>query len=480
MSSASEGEARESFVPSPKSLSWRIALWSALGSILVVLAVTFAMYLTLIAQVRSVDEQVLLKRALRVRDILQTEQSVQEWLGHEVSEDLEGPRQVFMRVITARSETLAETPGMSNLVVAAVFPVNVATNTAPALSSFQTANGRTFRVLTLQVEANALPTGRALIQTAVDTSVDELLLRQFRTSVFLLLPLAAVACIVLAAIIASHLLAPLRSMAKDAEGIGAHDTGRRLTAASSAAELLELAGAFNGVLQRLEQARDSLRRYADNVAHEIRTPLNRMLLNAEIAVRETRSQPEYHDILEAQIQECNALSHLAQRLLFLARAESGRQALVLEALDVGRELEVLRAYFEAGAIDAGVEIVVTADFDNLRLTAERALFQQAISNLVTNALAHTPRGGRIGLEARAERGGASILVRDTGEGIAESDLAHVFDRFYRAESQAVDAKRVGLGLAISKSILELHGGEISIESEAGHGATVRTWWPTLV
>lgn len=480
MSSASEGETNPRFFPSRKSLSWRIALWSALGSILVVLAVTCAMYLTLIAQVRSVDEQVLLKRALRVRDILQTEQSVEEWLGHEVSEDLEGPRQVFMRVINVRNEILAETPGMSDVVAASVFPERATMDGVPVLSTLHAASGSTFRILTLQAEAAALPSGRALIQTAVDTSVDELLLEQFRTSVFLLLPPAVIACIVLAAIIVSHFLAPLRSMAKDAEGIGAHDTGRRLTAASTSVELLELAGAFNGVLQRLEQARDSLRRYADNVAHEIRTPLNRMLLNAEIAVRETRSQSEYHDVLEAQIQECNALSHLAQRLLFLARAESGRQALVLEALDVGRELEVLRAYFEIGAVDAGVEIVVAVDTDGLRLMAERALFQQAISNLVTNALVHTPRGGSIRLEACAEGGGATILVRDTGEGIAEADLAHVFDRFYRAEGQVVDAKRVGLGLAISKSILELHGGEISIESGLGHGATVRTWWPTSV
>ena len=163
----------------------------------------------------------------------------------------------------------------------------------------------------------------------------------------------------------------------------------------------------------------------------------------------------------------------------LARAESGRQALVLESLDVRQELDVLRAYFEMGAAEAGVEFVVAVEGGDLRLTAERALFQQAISNLVTNALAHTPQGGSIRLEAHSERGGAMIVVKDTGEGIAEADLAHVFDRFYRAESQARDAKRVGLGLAIAKSILELHGGEISIESKIGEGAAVRTWWPAL-
>lgn len=477
MSSDRASARGEGFLPLRKSLSWRIALWSASGSILIVLAVTVAMYLTLIAQVRGVDEQVLLKRALRVQNILQTEQSVQEWLGHEVSEDLEGPRQVFMRVVDADTRVLAETPGMADLAPVSAFPDRSLLEDRPWLSTFHGAQGRTLRVLSIQVEAAALPTGRALIQTAVDTSVDELLLGQFRTSLLLLLPPAIAACIIIAAVIASHLLAPLRSMAKDAECIGAHDKGRRLTAASAAGELLDLANAFNGVLQRLEDARDSLRGYADNVAHEIRTPLNRMLLSAEIAVREPRSESEYQDVLEAQVQECNALSHLAQRLLFLARAESGRQALVREVLEVRQELELLRAYFELGAAEASVDILVAVEPASLQLSAERALFQQAVSNFVTNALTHTPAGGTIRLDARPENGGATILVKDSGEGIAEADLPHVFDRFYRAEGQASDVKRVGLGLAIAKSIVELHGGAIGISSRVGAGATVRTWWP---
>lgn len=478
MSSVNPSSRVEGFFPPPNSLSWRVAIWSAGGSILIVLAVTVAMYVTLIAQVRSVDEQVLLKRALRVRDILQTEESVRDWLGHEVSEDLEGPRQVFLRVVDSEGRTLAETPGMGELA-----PVSLFTDSAPLhdrvwLETAQGARGRTLRLLSTQVAAAALPSGRAVVQTAIDTSVDELLLAQFRTIVFLFLIPAIVACIAVAAVIAARLMAPLRSMARDAESISVQSQGLRLRADSAAGELLDLANAFNGVLQRLEHARDSLRGYADNVAHELRTPLNRMLLNAEVAVRERRSESEYQSIIEAQIQECTALSHLAQRLLFLARAESGRQALTRETLEVRGELDVLRNYFEAGAAEAGVEIIVDVEPTALRVSAERALFQQAVSNLVTNALAHTPSGGSIRLNARSEGGGVMIAVRDTGEGIAESDLPHVFDRFFRAEGQTGDTKRVGLGLAISKTIVELHGGEIGISSSRGAGASVRMWWPS--
>lgn len=114
--------------------------------------------------------------------------------------------------------------------------------------------------------------------------------------------------------------------------------------------------------------------------------------------------------------------------------------------------------------------------DGLTLHAERTLFQQAIGNLLTNAIAHTPRGGAISVSARLSDGGVELLVSDNGEGIEFKHLPHVFERFYRGGS-GVEVGRVGLGLAITKSIVEMHGGRISIESAVGAGATIRMWWP---
>jgi two-component system heavy metal sensor histidine kinase CusS len=228
-------------------------------------------------------------------------------------------------------------------------------------------------------------------------------------------------------------------------------------------------------LIHLEEARERLKHYADTIAHEIRTPLNRMLLNTEIALREKRSAADYEEIIEAQAQECSALSHLAQRLLFLARAESSDIVYAREALILAREFNVLRAYFEAGAADAGVTMKFAVENDDLTLHAERTLFQQAIGNLLTNAIAHTPPGGEINVSAGSSDSGVDVLVSDNGEGIDAAHLPHVFERFYRGCADGAD--RAGLGLAITKSIVEMHGGRISIESTPGAGVTIRMWWP---
>lgn len=473
MSSDERLEAR--LWPSRRSLAWKIAAWGAAGSITVVLAFGIALYLAMMAQVRSIDEQVLLKRALRVRDVIQTSQSVSEWLGHEVSEDLEAPRQVFIRVIGADAVMLAETPGMADMAPAGLFP-------APSILGRRELGDiagatRHLRALTMRVAANGVePTREAIIQVAVDTSIDERLLGQFRGVLLIALPFAAFACIVLAAAVASRFLKPLRVMTRDAEQLDAAEVGARLSVHGGADEIAELARAFNGVLIRLEEARERLKHYADTIAHEIRTPLNRMLLNSEIALREKRSAADYEEIIESQAQECSALSHLAQRLLFLARAESSDIVHAREMMALSHEFEVLRAYFEAGAADAGVSMNFEVKNDGLTLHAERTLFQQAIGNLLTNAIAHTPRGGAISVSARLSDGGVELLVSDNGEGIEFKHLPHVFERFYRGGS-GVEVGRVGLGLAITKSIVEMHGGRISIESAVGAGATIRMWWP---
>lgn len=458
------------------SLAWRLAAWTALGAMAIVFSVAVAMYLAMIAQLRSIDEQVLMKRALSVREIMQTETSIAEWLPHEVSEDLEGPRRVYIRVMDARGVVIAETPGMSALAAASAFQPPRRDGSARA-EDISGAGGTLLRGLSLAVETPGLAArGAGMIQIAVDTSLDEALLARFRFMLLALFAPALLGSVAVAMFIATTFLAPLRRMAREAECINADQRGRRLIGEGAIGELAEVRAAFNGVLERLEAARERLRRYADNVAHEIRTPLNRMLLRCELAARDAGLTDEQKEMLDKQIQDCGALSNLAQRLLFLSRAEGNRIELEGEPLGVARELDVLRGYFEAGAEDAGVSLTTSVAPPSLELWAERALFQQCIGNLVTNALAHCPAGGSIQLLARARDGGVELSVADTGSGIGEEMLPLLFDRFASGEGRSDG--RIGLGLAIVKSILDLHGGAIEAESKAGQGTIVRTWWPT--
>ena len=235
--------------------------------------------------------------------------------------------------------------------------------------------------------------------------------------------------------------------------------------------------AHNAMLVELEAANEGLQQYADNVAHELRNPVNKMLVGSEIALSRTRTAEEYQDALVSIVEECQRLSSIVGSLLFLARARRTKVDLERQTMDVGAELELIRSYFEASAQEAGVRLVVRCP-EPVTLDADRTLFQRVVSNLVSNALSHTPAGGEIAVVAVAREDAVSIEVVDTGEGIAEDAQARVFDRFYRVDAvRSPTSGRMGLGLPIAKSIMDLHGGGISLRSQKGIGTSVTLTFP---
>ena len=162
------------------------------------------------------------------------------------------------------------------------------------------------------------------------------------------------------------------------------------------------------------------------------------------------------------------MSRIIDSMLFIARSEDPRTQITREPVDVSRELQRLRDFFELPASEAGVELSVSCA-PNVHGDLDRLLFQRAISNLVGNSLRYTPRGGRVAVAAARENGEIRVEVTDTGCGIAADDLPHIFDRFYRADpARTTIPGNAGLGLAIVKSIVALHGGSITAQP-AGRG-----------
>jgi two-component system heavy metal sensor histidine kinase CusS len=191
-----------------------------------------------------------------------------------------------------------------------------------------------------------------------------------------------------------------------------------------------------------------------------------------VTLRKGRSLEEYRDTLGSCLEESIRLSELIDSLLFLARAESPGTHLTREPVHVVKELAAVRDYYEAVASDADVTLSVAADGE-IVADLDRVLLQRAIGNLVENAVAHTPAGGSVILATRTNDGLIYIDVADTGTGIPQQHLPHVFDRFYRADSaRSSRGGHMGLGLAIVHAIAGLHGGSIDISSEVGHGTQV--------
>jgi two-component system heavy metal sensor histidine kinase CusS len=266
-------------------------------------------------------------------------------------------------------------------------------------------------------------------------------------------------------------------MAATAGRIGSATLYERLDLRGLPSELSDLAATFNAMLDRLEESFQRLARFSADIAHELRTPVNNLRGEAEVALGKARSAEEYREVLGSGLEECGRLARLIDNLLFLARAESPETQIVREPADMRRELETVCAFYEATATEAGVDLTVQAQA-GLVIDVDRGLFQRALGNLVANALAHSPRGGRVALRARRDGGAGVVEVEDTGCGIPAQHLPHVWDRFYRADpARSTAAGRVGLGLALVKGIVALHRGTVAIDSEVGLGTRVRLILP---
>lgn len=235
-------------------------------------------------------------------------------------------------------------------------------------------------------------------------------------------------------------------------------------------EFGRLARSFNRMTAELARAEQQRRNLTADVAHELRTPLHIIQGNLE-GVLDGVYQPTPEHIA-ATLEETRLLARLVDDLRTLSLAEAGQLALHFEPLDVNDLLEDALTRFSGQAAAQHVELALAVTGDNLSVRADHDRLDQVITNLVANALEHTPSGGSIRLEAHAAGNGVEIVVRDTGEGIPAEDLPFVFDRFWRADPARTRKAGggSGLGLSIARQIVQAHGGKISVESQPGRGS----------
>lgn len=462
-----------------QSLAAKLVIWFAGAATALVLLTAGLLYLALVQGVAWRDDQVLMKRAATVRDLIRAEKIDVDYLDHEVSEDLEGPRQLFMRIAGPPAIGIHETPLMPEGLLPDRFPdAAVLGPDEFHYAQIDDSEGRRFRAVTLRTRASASAGGGFVtIQMALDTSLDSEVLAHYAELIVFVVAAALALSIFIGLWIVRTQLASLKRMSAEIMEIGHSTLDRRVSLEGLPTELGDVATQFNHMVTRLESAYGSLRRYADDVAHELRTPLNRIQLEAELALRGSRTADEYREALASTLDECEHLSSMVKALLFIARAENGRAEVAYEKLNVAERLEKIRVFFENSAAESGVGLTLECD-PVLSLNADGTLFQRAVSNLVANSIAHTPQGGEVRLRAAADDAGVVVDVTDTGEGIAFEHQLHVFDRFFRGDvARRTDKDRVGLGLAITKSIVDLHRGRIALDSSPGAGTRFSLHFP---
>lgn len=287
-----------------------------------------------------------------------------------------------------------------------------------------------------------------------------------------LVPFGVLAALVITFAIARgirRLVVPLGDLIEAAENVEAGNYAVRVRPRGPR-ELRSLARAFNSMSARLEGSEQQRQQLLADVTHELRTPLTVVQGNLEALL--DRVYPADAEHLAPILDETRVLSRLVDDLRTLSIAEAGALALHREPTDITGLVADAVASFRTQADSLGVALVIEtapalphADIDPVRV-------REVLSNLLANAIRYTP-GGTIRVGASFADGQLSVFVRDTGPGIAADALRHVFDRFYKSD----DSRGAGLGLAIARSLVVAHGGQITATSEPGQGTEMRFTLP---
>jgi two-component system heavy metal sensor histidine kinase CusS len=376
----------------------------------------------------------------------------------------------WIRVLDSGGRTVTETPGMDRLIPPDVFPpVQRSTSSIGNPKDYRT-EAKLFSLVAMDEKTDGQT---YTIQVAQDRSSDEQLEKRFGILLGVVLAGSILASAIIAITVTKHGLRPLGEMTRSLERIGPSHLNERVAPAGWPRELQPLATTFDAMLARLEDSFKRLSQFSADLAHELRTPVANIMGEGQVALTRERTPSEYREVIESSVAECERLSGIVDNLLFVARVDAARESIERKLFDARAAVEKIATFYRTLAEDRNVAIHCSGEGE---IYADPVLFQRAVSNLVDNALRFTPEGGTIQISITVKAAHSEVKVSDNGCGITPEHLPRVFDRFYRADS-SLSSDGTGLGLALVKSIVDLHGGTARIESEVNRGTKVILVFP---
>lgn len=435
------------------SLAWRLATAFALVCALVLGVAGVFLYRSLEAELVYRDDQALLGRLEQVRALIQDSDSL----------DALQQRPRLYQNMLANQESLLLVNRADGTPVITINPwqqalpplTPIADPRSPLASDIQRWPG-----LVLLAGSTQGPRGESLtVVVGKRLAEREAMLASYRLRVYLAVGFGGLLAFALGLVLLRRALRPLGHLAATVAGIELRSLDRRLNLQGIPRELHEPVQALNGMLARLDDSFQRLSQFSADLAHEIRTPLHNLLGSNGLALSQPRSSADYQEVLASNLEEFERLNRMVENLLFLARADHGERLLNGQPIELHPLGEDLCAYFEALAEDRGLCL------DNRlqgTLQADLQLLQRALANLLANAVRHATPGSTVILGGAQGR----LFVSNQGERIGAAHVDKLFDRFYRVDpSRAAPGDSGGLGLAIVRSIMDLHGGTVEVSSD---------------
>ena len=439
----------------PRSIGMRLALLFALASTLVLGAISVWLYGSLTREIAWRDDSALAGRIERMRALLDDAASIDALRSRpQLYANMLGNRDSVLWLIAADGTVLIE-----------INPGSIPVPSLPASSQVRltdAATGQPARLAWVDIGQGPrrfrLVAGKMLAER-------EQMLSSYRITLATALALGAALSFALGWLIIRRGLRPVRALADQAARIDASCLHTRLGATAAARGSLELRGlarALDQMLERLGDGFAQLSRFSEDLAHEMRTPLSNLMGHTQQTLRKPRSPEQYQDLLVSNQEEYERLSRMIDSMLFLARSEQPGAAITREPIDLAAMAAQLAEYFEGLAQERDMAFAIDAGGT---LHADRHLVQRAMANLLANALRYGADHSTVTISSHWQDDGVDIVVGNTGAPIDQVHLPHLFERFYRCDpARSTPGDSGGLGLAIVRSIMHLHGGEAGVAS----------------
>jgi heavy metal sensor kinase len=365
----------------------------------------------------------------------------------------------YYQIINRRGEVR-----ISSLSSNFLWPVNrdLLTRTLKGGPQFDTVSyrGENYRVLYMSLnEDNILSIGESL------KDVEEEVAALSRLSLYFFPFILAITSVV-SWFLAGRALSPMVQIKSLAEQIRHGRLDRRIEVGVKGKEVEDLVKIFNEMLDGIQNSMDAQKRFTSDVSHEVRSPLTSLRGSIEVALRKKRTTEEYEELLRNNLSDIIRLSRITDDLLFLAKADNNILELRKHSFDVNQLLKhiIERLRYE------GLSIVEKYE-EGLEVYGDSSILEQAFTNLINNAIKYTPRGGTVTIRTEREENSAKVTISDSGIGIPEDEIPHIFERFYRVDKErSRKMGGTGLGLAITQWIVNAHDGHILVKSKIGSGS----------
>lgn len=452
------------------SIRFRLTVWYsfALGVGLTLFAI--AIWLSMRQTLRNDIDRMLADDAQSLENFLN--QELRE-PGVKLSEELDEYFHAYPRdtLLSVRSRS-----GSISYVSLEPFPFHAASGGGTLLHN-QSWNRRPYRVLTKTIQI-----GREQCNVVIASSLEgvERVLRKLRLLLIALAPLIVIAATVGGNWLSRRALKPVDEITAAARSIRIGNLSERLQVPHTGDELQRLSETLNEMLSRLESAVKSLSRFTADASHEIRTPLSIIRATAEIAARKSRSAESYRDALDQVVVESERMTQLVDDLLFLARCDADSVEMPMGVLELGALVRNICSQAQPLAEAKSIDLTCRKGSEDFLIPGNDLAIRRLVLVLLDNALKYSPAGGSVSVELSRKDDLILLEVSDTGPGIAEVEMASIFNRFYRtSEARARVQAGSGLGLSLAAGIAQRHGARIDVETEKGRGSRFQVSFPAF-